>query len=183
MYHTLYNQSYILICDPNGLKFGLWNFIKKVHCIFALEMVTWNMFILQMISDRARQNLHDLSFPLGTVGEWSPPSCWLICDRLATTVKTSNHPVKLSIDYQPSENNCWRVKTFVTLGLVVSRFKKQILKPADNQSASMHAWTNCTATSYTLEQLTYNHLYLLVGKCFYLQCDWGIKPGITKWKT
>ena len=45
-------------------------------------------------NDDARQNVHDFSFPLGTVGEWSLTSCGLIYDKLALAVKTSHHPAK-----------------------------------------------------------------------------------------
>ena len=36
--------------------------------------------------------LHDISFPLGSVGEWSPTSCWLMDYRLAIAVKNQSLP-------------------------------------------------------------------------------------------
>ena len=108
------------------------------------------MFILQTKKNGAKHNLYDISFPLEIVGEWWPTSSWPMDSRWPIAVQPDITQLKeLSTDYQPDENklkNCLRaivdwVRLLSLSGVVVSKFKKQNLKSADDQSTSRHVTT------------------------------------------
>ena len=66
----LHNHSACKVnCGQIGLNFGMQSLMKKVsvHCEFTLEMLL--KILIRKKHDGARQNLHDITFPLGSVGE------------------------------------------------------------------------------------------------------------------